>query len=150
MKKITTILTLFALFQITLNAQDYAYGELADVCDQNNVWIWGEKQPKPKEGIHKIEHYLNRDLKFLVNNPDFSGTVYVENTVSCEGKAGNFNVVVSCENYSLESELVQLLQEIDQWNIGEFNGKPADYWYLWKFKVKKGKLIIKNKKKYYR
>ena len=151
MKKFTALLVLSALFHNIYTAQaDFTYGELLNVCDSENIIVFGDKQPKPKEGIHKIEHHLNRDLEFLVNNPDFVGTVFIENTVSCDGKVDNFNVIVSCDNYQLESELIKHLSKIEKWNVGEHHGKPADFWYLWKFKVKKGKITIKDKKKFYR
>ena len=80
----------------------------------------------------------------------FKGTLFIECTVNCQGQTGNFNAIVSCENQELESELIDLLKGIDKWNVGTVNGDAADYWYLWKFKVKNGELSIKNKKQYYK
>ena len=149
-KSVTLFVILLAAMTSTLAQDDLYQTELRNVCDQNNVVVFGEKQPKPKEGIHKIEHILNRDLKFLVQNPDFKGVVFIECTVNCKGQTSNYNPIVSCDNYQLESELIELLQEIDQWNVGTVDGQAHDYWYLWKFKVKKGKLTIMNKRRYYK
>ena len=151
MKKIKFVVLLFSIVSFGASAQtDYYEVELRDVCDPLNVIVFGDKQPKPKEGIKKIEYHLNKDLKFLTKNPDFSGTVFIECTVNCKGECSNFNAIHSSDNQELDHELQTLLADIKSWNIGEHNGEVADYWYLWKFRVRKGKLTIMDKKKYYK
>lgn len=119
------------------------------LCDETKVlqyYNFGEGLQYKGEKVMINEHF-KAGLKTKEQKNE-SGFITIRFIVNCEGKTGRYRVQGMDYDYNeksfnpkLTNRLLDLTKQLDGWIIGEYEGKPYDYYQYLTFKIEDGNLI---------
>jgi TonB family protein len=150
MKK--AIVFLFGLFAVhAASAQFVARmevkGPLPGACDSTNVYalipgFTGQVAPTPGLTKKQIEDLLNKEVKFLADNPKFKGEMMINCIINCSGEMIRCEVDNRSGNDELDAQILAVFKKLTKWTPGVLNGKAVDAVELFSIEIKKGKITI--------
>ncbi len=150
MKK--TIVFLFSLFAVhAASAQFVARMQVKDAlpgaCDSTNVYALfsgfdGQVKPVPELTKKQIEDLLNKEVKFLQENPKFKGEMMINCIINCSGEMIRCEVDNKSGNDELDQQILAVFKKLTKWTPGLLNGQAVDAVELFTVEIKKGKITI--------
>ncbi len=97
-----------------------------------------EVSPRYKDGISSLEKILN-DAIFI--DRKVKKEYFLRCTINCKGEIFGF-VDTNSEQEPLQEEIQKTILKIQGWQAGMQNGETVDSFFVFHFKIKKGKLKI--------
>lgn len=118
------------------------------LCDENKIFQYynfGKGLLYKGEKAKINEHFKDR-LK-TKGQKDESGYLTIRFIVNCEGKTGRYRIQGMNNDYKakvfnekLVNQLLILTKKLNDWMVGEYEGKIFDYYQYLTFKIEGGKL----------
>lgn len=116
-----------------------------NACKPNQVYFLLSDRAKPVEPIDSIESRINREIRFVRENPTFESKPSVQLVVNCKGElGGGFHNVTKSGNEELDKELIEFFKTVTIWKPGKLKKKTVDSWYMWRMEIKDGYIDILN------
>ena len=124
----------FFTFATWSQLPDFSY----EACDKNLIFTIVEKMPHYKNGNEQLEKDLNEILTFENNvKQDFIFKLFI----NCEGKVFDVKIINS-KHTDTEEKIKSCLYKLQNWEAGSQGKSRVDCYYLFRTKIKKGKLKI--------
>jgi hypothetical protein len=152
MKKISVIILAF-FFYSSATAQFIARMEVKDtdslpgVCDRKNVYTLfpmfkGQEEAVCASYKDEIEERLNKEVKWIKENPKETEKGMVNIIISCKGEVVRCETDNKTKSEELDKQVLAVFSTLKTWKPGKLNGKEVDSLKIWSFEIRKGKLKL--------
>ena len=116
------------------------YFDRSEACDEDRVFMVVGKMPQYQGGLQNLETDLNAALDL---EKGIREELYIRCIVNCKGEIFGIQKVREAMPSDVFDRIVIELMKLQNWEAGVNNGNQVDCFLSFRFKIKKGRILIK-------
>jgi hypothetical protein len=147
MKKIMLATLLLITSHIAFSQNDFIKKGISDIdttdsCHKITVFTVIEIPPTYQGGDKKLVQDINKKLSL---DTSINGTIHLEFTINCKGKAYDFTVTKGIDK-ATNQILINIVSELQTWKSAVQGGRNVECWNSVVLHIKKGKAVLLKRK----